>query len=163
MSPQPASRRVELTAASTVALGAVCLVLAAVEAGVPLLLERLQDAGAPDDPTFRAVREAFVSGAASSAAWNGAFGTALVAIGVGVGRRARWSHPAMTAAAWGSIVALVAIAKPSLAPVVALAGGGPTARAVVWGGGAVTLAAQAALVLWFLKFWRRDEVRALFR
>ncbi len=163
MSATPAARRVELTAGSTVALGAVCLLFAALEVAIPILLERLGEAGAGDDPAFRAVRQAFVSGATSSAAWNGAFGVALVVVGIGVGRRSSWSHPAMTAAAWGSIVALLAIAKPSLAPVAALVGAGRGATALVWGGGAFCLLAQAALVLWFLRFWRSEEVRALFR
>jgi hypothetical protein len=152
-----------MTAVSTVALGVVCLLFAALEVAIPILLGRLGEAGAADDPAFRAVREAFVSGALSSAAWNGAFGVALLAIGIGVGRRSRWSHPAMTAAAWGSIVALLAIAKPSLAPVAALAGAGRGRTALVWGGGAFLLVAQAALVLWFLRFWRTEEVRGLFR
>jgi hypothetical protein len=163
LSPSPAARRVELTAASTVALGVLCLLFAALEVTIPILLGRLEEAGAADDPAFRAVQEAFVSGAGSSAAWNGAFGVALVAIGIGVARRSRWSHGAMTAAAWGSIVALLAVAKPSLAPVAALVGAGRGATALVWGGGAFLLAAQVALVVWFLRFWRSDEVRRLFR
>jgi len=153
---------VELTAASTVVVGGLCLLLAAVEAAIPALLAGLPDSGALDDPSLRAMRDAFVSGARSSALWNAAFGIALVAIGIGVGRLARWSHPAMTVAAWGSIAALAAIAKPSLAPLAALAGNGRTGQAIVWAGGGALLAAQAGAVLWFLRFWRSDGVRELF-
>ena len=157
------ARRIEVTAASAVALGAVCLLLAALEIAIPVVLRNLADAGVVEDPSFRAVRDAFVSGAGSSAIWNGAFGVALVAIGFGVGRRARWSHPAMTFAAWGSIVALAAIAKPSLAPVVALSGESRAASAILWIVATVLLAIQVGAVLWFLRFWRSEAVRSLFR
>lgn len=159
----PIEKRVEMTGWSTVALGVVCLLLAAVEAIVPVLLRQLTAALAAGDTTaFRATREAFARGAGTSAAVNALFGVALSVVGFAVARRLRWAHPAMTASAWASIAAIAVIAGPSVAPVVAMAGGGAAARAWIYAVTAVLVAAQIAAVLWFLRFWRRRDVRALF-
>jgi hypothetical protein len=117
---------------------------------------------ASDDPT-RALREAWSAGAGTSAVVNGAFGAALVVIGVAVSRRAHWAHLALTLSCWASIVVLAVLARPTLAPFFALAGDGAT-----WGGGmalasAALMLAQIGAVLWFLRFWRRAEVRDAFR
>jgi hypothetical protein len=157
------TRRIELTGWSTVLLGGVCIVLAAVQAVTPFLLQHLAEAlDAADDPT-RSMREAWSAGAGAGALVNGVFGIALIGIGFGVARRRRWAHPALELSCWASIVVLAVLAKPTLAPMFALAGddasGGPVMMAV----SIALLLAQVAAVLWFLRFWRRDEVRAAFR
>jgi hypothetical protein len=159
-----ASRRVDTTGWSTIALGAVCLGLAGLQAVVPILLRRLDATlDAPDDP-MRAMRDAWAAGSGTGAVVNGLFGVALIIIGFGVTRRLRWAHPALEASCWASIAVLAILAKPSLAPFFALAGGnGPPA-----GRGMLVVAiglvlAQIGAVLWFLRFWRKPEVRAAFR
>lgn len=164
--PEPATpieKRVEMTGWSAVALGAVCLLLAVLEAALPLLLRRISAAlAAGDTAALEATREAFARGAGTSAAVNALFGTVLAVVGVAVARRLRWAHLAMTASAWASIAMIAVIAGPSVAPVVAMTGGGAGARAWIYVVAAVLVAAQIAAVLWFLRFWRRPDVRALF-
>ena len=160
MSGSALARRIEMTGWSTVLLGVVCLGLAAIQAATPILLRRfaavLDD---PDDP----MREAWAAGAGEGAWANGLFGVALVAIGIAVGRRARWAHAALTISCWVSIAVVAILAKPSLAPFFALAGNGASAGLGMLVASAVLLVAQIAAVLWFLRFWRRPEVRAAFR
>ena len=117
---------------------------------------------AQDDPS-RAVREAWSSGAGGSAWVNAAFGLALIAVGFGVARRAGWAHRALTIARWGSIAVLLALARPTLAPFFAMAGGGESSPAALLVVAGVLLGAQIAAVLWFLRFWRKPEVREAFR
>jgi hypothetical protein len=156
-------RKIEATGWSTVLLGAVCLGLAGLQAVVPMLLDSLAGSlDAQDDP-MRAMREAWSSGAGGSAWVNAAFGVALVVIGVGAVRRARWAHPALTIASWGSIAVLLVLARPTLAPFFAMTGGGASSRAAMVVVAAGLLVAQIVAVLWFLKFWRRPEVREAFR
>lgn len=163
MSGRELARRVELTGWSTVLLGLVCLALGLLQVALPALLARLDTAlSGVDDPTSARVRQAFGRGDPWSAAVNLAFGAALVVIGVAVARRAAWSHRALTVAAWASIAALAAMAKPSIAPLLAVAGAGEGTGPVVLAIGLLLLVAQIAAVLWFLRFWRRSEVRALF-
>jgi len=157
------TRRIEMTGWSTVLLGGVCIVLAGLQAVTPILLRRVAEAlEAVDDP-MRSVREAWAAGAGTGALVNGLFGIALIGIGVGVVRRRRWAHPALELAGWVSIVVLAVLAKPTLAPLFALAGddaaSGPGMLAV----SVVLLLAQVGAVLWFLRFWRKPEVRAAFR
>jgi len=157
------TRRIELTGWSTVLLGGVCIVLAAIQAVTPFLLRQVADAlDAADDPT-RSMREAWSAGAGTGALVNGLFGIALIGIGVGVAHRRRWAHPALEISCWASIVVLAILAKPTLAPMFALAGddtgGGPVMLAV----SVALLLAQVGAVLWFLRFWRKPEVRAAFR
>jgi hypothetical protein len=156
------ARKIETTGWSTVVLGVVCVGLAVAQAVLPGLLDRLA-ASLPsqDDPT-RAMREAWSSGAGDTAWVNGAFGGALIAIGVGVARRVRWAHPALTLASWASVAVLVVLAEPTLAPFVATAGGGEGARIGMFAVAAGLLVAQVAAVLWFLRFWRTPEVRRAF-
>lgn len=157
------TRRIELTGWSTVLLGGLCIALAVVQAATPFLMRQLASAlDAADDPT-RSMREAWSAGAATGALVNGLFGIALLAIGVGVARRRRWAHPALELSCWASIAVLAVLAKPTLAPLFALAGddasGGPGMIAL----SAALLVAQVGAVLWFLRFWRKSEVRAAFR
>lgn len=157
------SRRIETTAWSTLLLGILCLFLAAIQAVSPFLLRRLDDMlETQDDPT-RAMREAWTAGAGWSAAINGLFGVALIVIGIAVWRRRRWAHKALSAACWGSIVVLLLLAKPTLAPFFAIGGehGGSGAGMLLVS--AALLAAQVVAVLWFLRFWLRPEVREAFR
>ena len=157
------ARRIDLTGWSTVLLGVVCVVLALIQAVTPVLLRRFAaELDAADDPT-RAMREVFAAGAGIGAAVNGLFGAALVAIGVGVTRRARWAHPALLISCWSSIAVLLILAKPTLAPFFAMAGGDATAGSGILVASGVLLVAQIAAVLWFLRFWSRPEVRAEFR
>jgi len=58
---------------------------------------------------------------------------------------------------------LLAIAQPSLAPLFVLSGGDAVARAAVLAFAVVLFFAQVGAVVWFLRFWRREEVRAAFR
>lgn len=156
-------RKIETTGWSTLGLGVVCVGLAAVQAIVPKILEGLAATlDSQDDPT-RALREAWSSGAGESALINAAFGLVLMAIGFGVVRRARWAHAALTFASWSSIAVLLLLAKPSLAPFLAMAGGGRGARVAMVAVAAGLLVAQIVAVLWFLRFWRKPEVRAAFR
>ena len=163
MTDSALTRRLELTGWSTVLLGGVCIVLAAVQAVTPFLLKQVAEAlDAADDPT-RSMREAWSAGAGTGALVNGVFGIALIGIGVGVARRRRWAHPALEVSCWASIVVLAVLAKPTLSPMFALAGddasGGPGMIAV----GIALLLAQVGAVIWFLRFWRKAEVREAFR
>lgn len=156
-------RKIEATGWSTVLLGVVCLGLAGLQAVLPRLLDILAASlDVQDDPT-RAVREAWSSGAGGSAWVNAAFGLALIAVGFGVARRAGWAHRALTIASWGSIAVLLALARPTLAPFFAMAGGGESSPAALLVVAGVLLGAQIAAVLWFLRFWRKPEVREAFR
>jgi H+/gluconate symporter-like permease len=94
---------------------------------------------------------------------NGVFGAALSVIGFGVARRARWAYRALTIACWASIAVLAVLAKPTLAPFFALAGNNATAGRGMLIAGVVLLVAQIAAVLWFLRYWRKPEVRDAFR
>ena len=58
---------------------------------------------------------------------------------------------------------LLAIAKPTLAPLLVLWGDGALARAALLALTIVLLAGQIAAVVWFLRFWGREEVRSSFR
>jgi predicted permease len=164
MTEDPLARRVELTGWSTVLLGVVCLALAAFEIAIPVVLRRLDASGALEgDVALTRVREAFAAGAALSAALNGVLGAALVAVGWGVARRARWSHPALTAAAWASIPALLVLAGPGLDPLLAMSDTTAGSKRLLVVVSVVLAVLQAAAVLWFLRFWRRPDVRATFR
>ena len=163
MAPEDVARRIEMTGWSTVVLGVVCVGLAAIQAVAPILLRRFAAVlDVADDPT-RAMREAWSAGAGMGAWVNGLFGVALVVIGLAVWRRARWAHPALTISCWASIAVLAILAKPTLAPFFALSGDGASAGLGMLVASAVLLVAQIAAVLWFLRFWRKPEVRAAFR
>ena len=156
------ARRIEMTGWSTVLLGVVCVVLAALQGVTPILLRRFAaELDVTDDPT-RAMREAFAAGAGTGAVVNGLFGAALIVIGIAVTRRARWAHRALLIACWSSIAALAILAKPTLAPFFAMAGGDAAGGRGMVIGSAVLLVAQIAAVFWFLRFWRTPEVRAAF-
>lgn len=162
MTGSPLERRIEWTGSSSILLGVICLGIALLEAVVPALLRRLEPAlGAGDDPT-RALRESWSAGAPLSALLNGVFGVALVIVGFGVARRARWAHPALTIACWASIAVVVGLAKPTIDPFVALLGPGTGAHAIAWIAGGALVVAQVAAVIWFLRFWRTPEVRSSF-
>jgi hypothetical protein len=156
------ARRIELTGWSTVALGLVCLLLAALQAVLPILLRQLAEAMASANDSMTAMRDAWSSGAAAGAVANAVFGVALVPIGIAVLRRRRWAHPAMEAACWASIVVMCVLAKPTLAPFFAIAGESASAGRGMLIGSAVLLVAQLVAVLRFLKFWRKAEVRQEF-
>jgi MFS family permease len=157
------SRRIELTGWSTVLLGVVCVVLALIQAVAPILLRRLAAELGVDDDSMRAMREVLAAGAGISAAVNGLFGAALIVIGMAVSRRARWAHRALLIACWSSIGALALLAKPTLAPFFAMAGGKTTGGLGMLVASAGLIVAQIVGVLWFLRFWNRPEVRAAFR
>jgi hypothetical protein len=163
MTDSTLSRRIELTGWSTVVLGLVCVLLALIQAVAPVLLRRVAaELDVADDPT-RALREVLAAGAGISAAVNGVFGAALVVIGVAVARRARWAHRALLISCWSSIAVLAILAKPTLAPFFAMAGEKTTGGFGMLVASAALLVAQIVAVLWFLRFWRRPEVRAAFR
>jgi hypothetical protein len=157
------ARKIEATGWSTVVLGVVCVALAALQAVLPKILARLAASLAAEDDPMRSVREAWSAGAGEGALVNLVFGVGLIVVGLGVARRARWAYPALTAASWGSIAVLVVLAKPSVAPFLAMAGGGAAPRigmlCVAFG----LVVAQIAAVLWFLRFWRKPAVRESFR
>jgi hypothetical protein len=156
-------RRIELTGWSTVLLGFLCGAVATIQLVIPMFLDSMAEAfEGGDDPT-RAMREALSAGAGTSALVNGAFGAALVVIGFAVSRRVRWAHPALTISGWASIVVLGILAKPTLAPLFALAGRSASGGTGMLLASAGLLAAQVVAVLWFLRFWRKPEVRAAFR
>lgn len=157
------AHRIEMTGWSTVLLGAVCIALAAIQAAAPPVLRRLAATLDGVEDTTRALREAWSAGAGTSAVVNGVFGVALIAIGFGVARRARWAHPALEVACWASIAVLAMLAKPTLAPFYAMVGESSATRLGMLCTEAGLLLAQVGAVLWFLRFWRRDEVRAAFR
>jgi len=157
------ARRLEMTGWSTVLLGALCAILAALQAVAPILLRHVAAMlDAEDDPT-RAIRESWSAGAGTSALVNGLFGVTLIVIGIAVSRRARWSHRALTLSCWASIAVLAVLAKPTLAPLFAMAGDDRASGGGMLLAGAALLVAQVAAVLWFLRFWRKPEVRAAFR
>jgi hypothetical protein len=162
MTEPAVARRIEVAGWSTVALGFVCLLLAAAQAVLPVVLRQLAEAMETADDPMRSAREAWSSGAASGAVANALFGAALLPIGVAVLRRRRWAHPAMEAACWASIVVLCVLAKPTLAPFFALAGEDASAGRGILVGSVVLLVAQILAVIWFLRFWRKAEVRAEF-
>jgi hypothetical protein len=152
-----------MTGWSTVLLGVICLALSAVQALIPPLLRRLADlTDSADDPS-RAMREAWAAGAGTGALVNGLFGASLIVIGFGVTRRARWSHRALEATCWASIAVLAILAKPTLVPFFALAGKGASQGLGLILAAAGLVLAQVGAVLWFLRFWRKTEVREAFR
>lgn len=152
-----------MTGWSTVLLGILCLALAAIQAVVPILLNRFAAMVDVEDDSMRSMREAWSAGADFSAWVNVLFGIALIAIGISVWRRARWGHRALTISCWASIAVLAILAKPTLAPLFAMAGADASKGAGMLVAGLVLLLAQIAAVLWFLKFWLRPEVRDAFR
>ena len=163
MTDSALARRIEMTGWSTVLLGFVCIALAAIQAVTPFLLDRFAALlGDADDPT-RAMREVFSAGAGMGAVVNGIFGAALVVVGIAVARRARWAHPALTISCWASIAVLAILAKPTLAPFFAMAGDDTAAGKGMLVASSALLFAQIGAVFWFLRFWRKPEVRAAFR
>jgi len=157
------ARRIEMTGWSTVLLGVVCLALAALEAVTPIVLKRVSEMVDSSDDPLRAMRDAWSAGAAMGALVNAAFGAVVIVIGFGVVRRKRWAYPALEIACWASIAVLAILAKPTLAPFFALAGEGAGAGSGMIVASVVLLLAQIAAVLWFLRFWRKEEVRNAFR
>jgi hypothetical protein len=163
MTDSALARRIEMTGWSTVLLGVVCVALAAIQAVAPILLRRFAAVlDVADDPT-RAMRETFAAGAGMVASVNGLFGAALIVIGIGVSRRARWAHPALTISCWASIAVLAILAKPTLAPFFAMAGNDAAAGSGMLVASVGLLVVQIGAVLWFLRFWGKPEVRAAFR
>jgi hypothetical protein len=163
MTDSALAKRIEMTGWSTVLLGVVCVALAAIQAVAPILLRHFAAVlDAPDDPT-RAMREAWSAGAGTGALVNAIFGFVLVVIGIAVTRRTRWAHPALTISCWASIAVLAVLAKPTLAPFFAMAGGDEASGSGMLVASVVLLLAQIAAVLWFLRFWSKPEVRAAFR
>lgn len=158
----PISRKIEATAWSTILLGILCLLLAVLQAVMPVLLRRLDAMLQDQDDPMRAMREAFLAGAGTGALVNGLFGAALIVIGAAVWRRKRWSHPALTFAGWASIVVLAVLAKPTLAPLFALGRAGAGAGRGMLIASAALVLAQIVAVLWFLRFWLKPEVRRAF-
>ena len=156
-------RRIEMTGWSTALLGAVCVALAAIQAVVPILLRRFAAVLDNADDPSRALREAWSAGAGTGAWVNGFFGAALIVIGIAVSRRARWAYPALTISCWASIAVLAILAKPTLAPFFAMEGDDASKGLGMLVASAVLLVAQIGAVLWFLRFWRKPEVRAAFR
>ena len=151
-----------MTGWSTVLLGALCIALSAVQALAPLLLRRLDAMLASGDDPARAMRDAWSAGAGAGAIVNALFGVALIVIGFGVTRRLRWAHPALELSGWASIVVLAILAKPSLAPFFAMAGESESSGAGMVAVAVLLVLAQLGAVLWFLRFWRKAEVRDAF-
>ncbi|HUC42947.1 MAG TPA: hypothetical protein VMR65_02820 [Candidatus Sulfotelmatobacter sp.] len=157
------ARRVDTTAWSCIVLAVVCFLLTGLEIAIPPLLARITESiGAGDDPSLAATRRAFVEGAAGSALVNAALGAGLLCVGIGIARRSSWAHRAGTIAAWTSIAALLAVIRPSVSPLLAMYGEARGARIAILACSGVLFAAQAALVIAFLRFWRRPAVAALF-
>jgi hypothetical protein len=155
--------KLDATAWTVLVLGVVCAGLGALQAVLPAVLDRVAgQLDSVDDPTRR-MRDALASGAALSATLNVGFGAAAIVIAVAVVRRSRWAHAAITILCWSSIAVLVALAKPSLAPILVLSEGRPIARACLVVSTAILLVAQVLAVVWFLRFWRRPDIRASFR
>jgi hypothetical protein len=152
-----------MTGWSTVLLGGLCLALSALQAVAPLVLRHLDEMLAPGDDPGRAMRDAWSAGAGMGAIVNALFGVALIVIGVGVARRSRWAHSALELSCWASIVVLAILAKPSLAPFFAMGGEGASSHGGILAAAVVLVAAQAGAVLWFLRFWRKAEVKDAFR
>jgi len=163
MIDSPLARRIEMTGWSTVLLGAICVVLAAIQAVAPILLRRFAVVLDAEGDSTRAMREAWSAGADIGAWVNGLFGAALVVIGLAVWRRVRWAHLALTISCWASIAVLAILAKPTLAPFFAMAGDDASTGMGMLVASAVLLVAQIGAVLWFLRFWRKSEVREAFR
>ncbi len=163
MTDSTLARRIELTGWSTVLLGIVCVVLAAIQAVTPALLRRFAAELDVADDSTRAIREILSAGAGIGALVNGLFGAALIPIGIGVSRRAGWAHRALLISCWSSIAVLAILAKPTLAPLFAMTGGSAAGGLGMLAVSAGLLVAQIVAVLWFLRFWRRPEVRAAFR
>ena len=164
MTDDPLGRRIVFTGWSTVLLGAVCLGLAGLEVLIPVVLTRLANSGALEtDAAFDRLRASFVAGAALSAAVNAGFGAALGVVGAGVVRKVRWSHGALAVVSWASIPALVLLARPGLAPLLALSDATAHSSGALVGISVVLLVLQVGAVLWFLRFWNRPEVRDRFR
>lgn len=163
MTREALARRVEMTGWSSLLLGLVCVALAAFEIAIPVLLRELADTpGLEGDQMLLRLSAAFSQGAALSAAVNAAFGVTLVVVGWCVARRRSWSHRALTALAWASIPAMAALAVPGVAPLLALGEETAGSTSLLVGASVVLVVLQAAAVLWFLRFWRRGDVRALF-
>ena len=155
-------RRVELTGWSALLLGLVCMGLAGLEAAIPVLLRRLVAMPGLEDPALARLAAAFSQGAALSAAVNAAFGVALIAVGWSVAHRLRWSHAALTAVAWASIPSMALLAVPGVAPLLALGEQTAGSKSLLVLASVILVVLQAAAVVWFLRFWRREDVRALF-
>ena len=155
-------RRVELTGWSALLLGLVCMGLGGLEAAIPILLRRLAELPGLEDPALVRLGAAFSRGAALSAAVNTAFGVALIAVGWSVARLRRWAHAALTAVAWASIPAMALLAVPGVAPLLALAEETAGSTTILVLASVILVVLQAAAVVWFLRFWRREDVRALF-
>lgn len=152
-----------MTGWSTILLGALCIALSVVQAVAPLLLRRLDAILARGDDPSRTMRDAWSAGAGTGAIVNALFGVALIVIGFGVTRRSRWAHTALELSCWASIVVLAILAKPSLAPLFALAGEGASSGSGMVAVAVLLVLAQLVAVLWFLRFWRKAEVRDAFR
>lgn len=157
------ARRIDVTGWSTVGLGALCVGLSVLQVAIPIVLLRLADTLDEAGNSGKALRDAWSADAGSSAALNALFGLALIVIGFAVSRRARWAHPALEITCWASVAVLALLARPSLAPFFVLAGrdSAPGMGMLVAAAGLLVL--QIAAVLWFLRFWRKPEVRAAFR
>jgi hypothetical protein len=142
----------------------MCLALAGLELLLPVLLARLATSGVFEgDAALDRLRVSFSEGAALSASVNAAFGAALVVVGAAVARFVRWSHPGLTVVSWASIPALVLLARPGLAPLLAVSETTAGSSRALVGISALLLVLQVAAVLWFLRFWNRPEVRERFR
>ena len=163
MTREGLERRVEMTGWSSLLLGLVCVALAVLEVAIPVLLRELADTpGLEGDQMLLRLGAAFAQGAALSAAVNVAFGLTLVFVGWSVARLRPWSHRALTAVSWASIPAMAALAVPSVAPLLALGEETAGSTTLLVGASVVLVVLQAVAVLWFLRFWRREDVRALF-
>jgi hypothetical protein len=162
MSDPTVARKIDTTGWTTVLLGGLCLFVAGVQATAPRLLARLSEGLETVDDPMRGAREAWLAGAGQGAWLNGAFGAGLLVVGFAVARRLRWGHAALTAAGWVSIAGIVALTKPTLAPLLAMAGVSTGARAITWGVTVLLVVAQIAALVWFLRFWRRPDVRRAF-
>lgn len=163
MSEAALARRIEMTGWSTLVLGVACVGVSVLQAILPLVLTRLAASLGEADDGLQSMRKAWEAGAGAGAVVNGIFGAALVVIGIGIVRRRRWAHPALTACCWASIAVLAILAKPTLAPFFVLAGdqsGGSGPLLLV--AALILMIAQIVAVLWFLRFWRRPEVREFF-
>jgi hypothetical protein len=162
MTDPAVARKIATTGWTTVLLGALCLFTAAVQLAAPPLLRRLTEGLETARDPSQAAREAWVAGASQGAGTNLLFGLGLVAIGIAVTRRVRWSHAALTAAGWMSLVAIVVMTKPTLSPLLDMAGVSTGRRAITWGVTALLIVGQVVAMLWFLRFWKRAEIREAF-
>jgi hypothetical protein len=64
---------------------------------------------------------------------------------------------------WASIPALILLARPGLAPLLALSDATAGSSRTIVIVSAILLVLQIAAVLWFLRFWNRADVLARFR